>query len=229
MPGPIAGLLLVGLLACRPGNEASLERASASQSLSSAAASAGLGAVGHAEVGSQSRTLERGALIDANMGRGISSRSTTVGETIQATVYAEALDGLGRVVLPTGAIVELMVTGLTPAGSRSGNDATITLVITSVIVGGRHYPLAAELKSMAHSLEGHRFLVGAGNQTLENSYGVVAGWVIGKDEQGIVVGGAMRPVGGVVGAFQAAGRDVVVLAGTPIVLKLTDRFTLQWR
>lgn len=227
---PLVGaFLLVGLLACNRGAEVSQERLSTARPVASSAAGVGLGALGHTDVGGQSRSLRNGALVDANMGRSISSRTTTPGETLKATVYIDALDDLGRVVIPTGAMIEMVVTELTPAGNRNGNDATMTLVITGVTIGDHHYEMEAELKSMYHSLEGRRFLAGEQNEALTNSSGVVAGRVLEGDPLGTIVGGAMRPAGSVVTAFQPAGRDIVVLAGTPIVIKLTDRFTLQWR
>jgi hypothetical protein len=144
-------------------------------------------------------------------------------------VYTDALDDNARVVIPTGALIELMVTEHTPAGSLDGNDATMTVVITGVQVGGRHYPMEAELKSMQHSLEVQRFPAGANNQALAYSGEVVGGRVIQSDALGTIVGGVRRPKGSVVGRSQAPGRDIVVPAGTPVVIKLTERFTLQWR
>jgi hypothetical protein len=139
------------------------------------------------------------------------------------------MDDIGRVVIPAGALVELMVTELTPAGDMRGTDATMTLVITGVMVRGRHYPMAAEVTSMYHSLTGRHFMAGEEKDALENSYGVVAGRVVGGDESGTIIGGAVQPVGGTVVAFQASGRDVVVLGRTPIVIALTAPLTVTWR
>ena len=223
MTRPIAALVLVGLLACGQAEQVPLRMAG------TLTGDLRGGGEPPAEAGRPARTLPRGALIDATTGRSITSRTTTPGETLKATVYAGALDDIGRVVIPAGAEVELMVTDLTAAGDRSGTDATLTLVITGVWVRGRHYPIAAEVKSMYHSLEGRHFLAGEEQQGLENSYGVVAGRVVGGDESGTIVGGAVRPAGGTVVAFQTSGRDVVVLGGTPIVIMLTAPLTVESR
>jgi hypothetical protein len=225
---PIAALVLLGLLTCAPVGGPPAEQAVVRRFARIAAGDVGRGGERPA-AGDLARTLPRGALIDAKTGRSITSRSTTPGETLTATVYVDAVDDIGRVVIPSGAVVELMVTALTPAGDRRGSDATITLVITGVMVRGRHYPIAAGVKSMYHSLEGRHFLAGEQREALANSYGVVAGRVVGEDELGTVVGGVMRPAGGIVVAFQTAGRDVVVLAGTPIVLLLTAPLTVAGR
>lgn len=219
--------LLLNLLGC--GREAGIALERPSAALAGGSAALGAGAATHADAASSSRSLRLGALIDANTGRSITSTTTTAGETLTATVYVDALDDIGRVVIPSGSKIELMVTALTPAGDRKGNDATMRLVVTGVVIRDHHYDISAELKSMYHSLAGRGFLPGEKNPAQSNGYGVVAGKVIGTDELGTIVGGAMRPAGSVVTASQPAGRDVVVLAGTPIVIKLTERFTLQWR
>lgn len=127
-----------------------------------------------------------------------------------------------------GALIELMVTKITPAGDQSGADGSITLVVTGMMVGGRRHPIAAEVTSMYHTLQGRR-LAPEEQAAFDTPFGVVAGRVVGRDEMGTIIGGAVRPVGGTVVEFQAAGRDVVVLGGTPIVITLTAPLTIASR
>ncbi len=169
------------------------------------------------------RSLASGATIDATTRSTITSRSTKPGETVITTVDADVTDASGRVVIPAGSTVELTVTSITPARNRSQADGTLTLAVTGVTVRGRQYPIAAEVTSVAHDLKGRGVTAGEVEKVAAGTaIGAVAGRVIGGNTKGAIIGGAVGAAGGTVVAIQTASRDVVVSAGTPVLITLTS-------
>ncbi len=174
------------------------------------------------------RTLGTGTRIDATWGRTISSRTSKAGETVTITVTADVKDGGGRVVIPSGATVDLLITELAPATSRSDQDGKLALSVTSATIRGRTYSLPGRVTSVPHSLEGRGIgkaevvKVGVGT-----AVGAAAGQVIGRDTRSTVIGGAVGAVGGAAVAAQTASRDVVVSLGSPVLLTLTAPFTIS--
>jgi hypothetical protein len=173
------------------------------------------------------RALATGSTIDATFDRTITSRSTKDDETVTATVVGDVSDAAGRVVIPGGSTVELTVTDIQPARSKSAADGTLTLEVTGVTVRGDRYPISAEVTSLSHSLKGRGVTAGEVEKVAVGAaIGVVAGRVIGGNAKGAVIGGAIGAAGGTVVAIQTASRDVVVAQGTPVAITLTGPLTV---
>ncbi len=174
------------------------------------------------------RTLGTGTRIDATWGRTISSRTNKAGETVTITVTADVKDGGGRVVIPSGATVDLLITELKPATGRSDSDGMLALSVTSATINGRSYSLPGAVTSLPHSLVGRGIgkaeVVKVGIGT---AVGAAAGQVIGRNTKSTVIGGAVGAVGGAAVAAQTASRDVVVNIGSPVQITLTGPFTVS--
>ena len=219
----LAGLAVMGLLACGKNKQDAAGSDSAGRNLELAPTSGGGGGNDRpARNSSGTRTLATGATIDATTGRTITSRSTRAGETVLTTVDADVMDRAGRVVIPSGSIVELTITEIKPAKNKSQADGTLTLEVTGVTVRGRQYPISAEVTSLSHTLKGRGVTAGEVEKVaVGTAIGAVAGRVIGGNTKGAVIGGAVGAAGGTVVAIQTASRDVVVAAGTPVLITLT--------
>jgi hypothetical protein len=177
---------------------------------------------------STTRTLGAGARINATMAQAITSRSNKAGETVTTTVAADAKDRNGRVVIPTGSTVELLITQLEPAKNKRQTDGTLTFQVTAATVRGQRYPMAAEVTSVPHTLKGRGITAGEAEKVgVGTAIGAVAGRVIGGGATGTVVGGVVGAAGGTVVAVQTASRDVVVSAGAPVVITLTGPLTVS--
>jgi len=168
-------------------------------------------------------TLGSGTRIDATTERTISSRTDKAGGTFTARVKSDVLDSRGRVVIPAGSTLNLTITELKSATDKSKADGRITVVVSSVTVGGQTYPLSAELTSMAHTLKGR----GVGEAEVEKTaagavIGGIAGGVIGGSAKGTIIGAVVGGAAGAAVAVETANRDVVVAAGTPIVVFLNE-------
>ena len=173
------------------------------------------------------RTLAHGATIDVTTSRTITSRSDEAGQSLMTTVDADVKNGSGRVVIPAGSTVELVITEISPAKSRSAADGSLTLRVADVTVRGKSYPLDAVVSSVSHTLKGRGVTAGEVEKTAAGTaIGAIAGTIIGGNSKGTIIGAAVGTAGGAVVANETASRDVVVNAGSPIELTLTGPLTV---
>ena len=227
----LASLVLVGLFACGRSKQEVAGADSGGRDLELAPSASG-GTLSDRPVSfiSTTRTLGAGARIDATMVQTITSRSNKPGETVTTTVAADAKDRNGRVVVPAGSAVELLITQLEPAKNKGQADGKLAFQVTAAMVRGQRYPLAAEVTSVPHTLKGRGVTAGEAEKVgVGTAIGAVAGRVIGGNATGAVVGGAVGAAGGTVVAIQTASRDVVVSAGAPVVITLTGPLTVSTR
>lgn len=180
-----------------------------------------------APIRSRTLTLASSTAIEATTERTISSRTDKAGESFTASVSTDVKDSKGRVVIPAGSTVNLTITELQAANDKGKADGRITVSVTSVTVGGRTYPVSASITSMAHTLKGR----GVGAAEVEKTaagavLGGIAGRVIGGNKKGTIIGAVVGGAAGAAIAVQTANRDVVVVAGTPMVITLDEPVTV---
>lgn len=152
----------------------------------------------------------------------ITSRTNKAGETFTARLTEDYRDANGRVVLPEGALVTYTILEIKEAENR---DAKGSLVIrpTSVAVGDARYDLQAEVVDLQYSLQGRGVTAGdAGKVAAGAAAGAVVGQIIGKKTTSTIIGGVVGAAAGTAIAVQTADRDVVVPAGSLIVIRLTE-------
>ena len=176
------------------------------------------------------RTLAIGSRINGSWGRTINSSSTKEGETVTIIVTSDVKDGRGRVVIPSGATVDLLITDLEPATSRSDPDGKLALSVTSTMIRGKTYGLQGEVTSVPHTLKSHGIGTSEAKKVgIGTAVGAVVGQVIGKDTKATVIGGAVGAVAGAAVARETKNRDLVVTVGAPVVITLTGPFTIDVR
>jgi hypothetical protein len=176
---------------------------------------------------SRSLTLASGTRIEATTQRTISSRTDKAGETFTAGISTDVKDARGRVVIPAGSTLNLTITDLQSATDKSKADGRITVLVSSVTVGGQTYPVSAGITAMAHTLKGR----GVGESEVEKTaagvvVGGIAGRIIGGDAKGTIIGAVVGGAAGAAVAVETANRDVVVVAGTPMVVTLNGPLTI---
>lgn len=168
-------------------------------------------------------SLSDGTQVAATIDRAFSSRTDKAGQTITASVSADVTDARGIVVIPSGSTVTLTIATLDPGNDQIRPAGRLSLVVNSVAVGGRTYPVVADLAPVTHQMVGRGITkdeaerIGAGT-----AIGAVAGRLIGKSTKGAVVGGAAGAIAGTAVAVHYAYRDVVVAANTPITFTLSQ-------
>ncbi|MFN0179981.1 MAG: glycine zipper domain-containing protein [Gemmatimonadales bacterium] len=175
-------------------------------------------------------SLATGTQIEATTDRTISSRTDKAGETFTAAVSSDVKDSRGRVVIPAGSTLTMQITELESAKDKGKADGKITVLVTSVTVGGQTFPLSASITSMAHTLKGRGVGTDEVGKTAAGAgIGAIAGRIIGGTTKGTVIGAVVGGAAGAVIAVQTANRDVVVVAGTPMVVTLNEAVTLALR
>lgn len=239
----LAGLAMAGLTACGKGTPQSAADSARSVELARADSNYRLGdrpapspaarpgpSPAPAPSPGRSLTLGSGTRIDATTQRTISSRNDKAGQTFTASVSSDVKDAKGRVVIPAGSTLNLTITELQPANDKSKADGRITVLVSSVTAGGQTYPVSAGITSMAHTLKGR----GVGATEVEKTaagavIGGIAGRIIGGNSKGTIIGAVVGGAAGAAVAVETANRDVVVVAGTPMVVTLNGPLTVAVR
>lgn len=175
-------------------------------------------------------TLGSGAVIEASTDRVISSRADKAGGTFTASVSRPVKDDDGLVVIPAGSTLHLTITELQPANDKSAADGKISVTLSGVTVGGKQFPVSGEVTSMAHVLKGRGVGTTEVGKTAAGAVvGGVAGRVIGGNATGTLIGAVVGGAAGAAVAVETANRDVVVAAGTPILVTLGGPVTISFR
>jgi len=171
-------------------------------------------------------TLAAGTLVDAAITDAISSREAHAGDAFTADVVDDVRNGGGGVVIPAGSTVHGTITEVKPAPS-AGSTGTLTLAISSVTVRGETYDVSASIDSLATTTKGRpvsgmdvaRVAGGA-------AAGAILGRVIGGNATGTVVGGVIGGVAGVAVSAAIKDVDIVLPAGTHLLLTLRQPLTV---
>jgi hypothetical protein len=156
----------------------------------------------------------------------ISSNTHKQGQTVAARVASDVRDAQGRVVIPAGSTVNLTITSIRESENKSDNTGTLTLAAASVEINGTTHDLSGNVTGLATELRdrgtnaGDVAKVGGGAAA-----GAVVGRVLGGGTKGAIIGGV---IGGAVGAQRAnetQDRDVILPAGSTVVITLDNTFT----
>lgn len=198
----VAALSIAALAACKPTGQA----AEASQSSTPSVPAA--------------RTLQAGTQFSMSTTETISSRTAKPGDLFTATVVADVQDDAGRVAIPAGSVVSGTITDVKSASSPT-KPGTLTLSVNSLTVHGVSYPIDASIDSLLTERHGQGVTGGdVAKVGVGAAAGAILGRVIGKNTKGAVIGGIM---GGIIGAgvaVQGKDADIVLPAGTHVLVTL---------
>jgi hypothetical protein len=206
----ITGLSLASLAACQPSSQAAEV---SSKTPKSPAVSA-------------TRTLEAWRQFSMATQATISSRTAKPGDVFTATVVADVQDAAGRVAIPAGSLVSGTITDVKSAPNPS-SPGTLTLAVNSIAVNGRSYPINASIDSLATQRSGRPI---SGSDAVKVGVGAAAGaivgQIIGKNSKGTIIGAVVGAAAG--GAYAAATKDgdIVLPAGTHVLVTLTQRLNV---
>jgi hypothetical protein len=188
---------------------------------SAAPSSTSAGAAPAPSAGESAHSLAAGTEIRAVLNDSIDSRSDSAGQILLARVAEDVTDPSGTAVIPGGSEVQLTITQLEPARSRSASDGKLLLRVDAITLDGRPTPVHATVQPVPHELRGRGITAGEVEKVgVGTAAGAVAGRVITGKTRGAVVGGVLGAAGGAVVAAQTASRDVVVHSGTTVVFTL---------
>jgi hypothetical protein len=171
-------------------------------------------------------TLAAGTLVDAAITDAISSRQARAGDAFTADVVEDVTNG-GGVVIPAGSTVHGTITEV-KAASSAGSTGTLTLAISSVTVRGETYDVSASIDSLATTTKGRPVSGGDVARVAGGAAaGAILGRVIGGNATGTVVGGVIGGVAGVAVSAAIKDVDIVLPAGTHLLLTLRQPLTVM--
>jgi hypothetical protein len=206
----VAALSVAALVACSPKGQAAETSGSKAKTPTAPA----------------TRTLDAGRQFTMATTQTISSHTAKPGDPFTATVVADVSDRAGRVTIPAGSAVSGTITDVKQASNPS-SSGTLTLAVNSVTVRGRTYPIEASIDSLDTQRQGQGVSGGdVAKVGVGAAAGAILGRVIGKNTQGAVIGGIM---GGIVGAgiaVQTKHADIVLPAGTHVLVTLVQHLTV---
>jgi hypothetical protein len=172
------------------------------------------------------RSLAAGTKVNATIDAEISSKTHKQGQTVAARAANDVRDAAGRVVIPAGSTVNLTITSIRESENKSDNTGTLTLAASSVEINGQTYNLTGNVTGLATELRDRKTDVGdVAKVGAGAAAGAVVGRVLGGGTKGAVIGGV---IGGAVGAQRAnetQDRDVILPAGSTVVITLDNSFS----
>ncbi len=165
-----------------------------------------------------------GTTIEATAIDSIHSHVDQVGDSVRVSVAHDVADN-GRVVIPAGSVVTLVIDDIAPVRS-SGARPHLALSARSVEIDGTAYPLEATVTDYEYEMKARG--VGAG-EVAKTGAGAVAGGILGRliggNKTGTIVGAAAGAAAGAAVAAKTVDRDVVVHAGSALTLTVGREFS----
>ena len=207
--GPVLAISLVLLAGCSKGGSPNVPAGSSSSSAASG-----------------SYNLAAGTLVDATLTDEISSRHAKAGDAFTASVVEDVKNADGLVAIPAGSTVHGTITEV-KAAPNAGATGTLTLAVSSVTVRGKTYDIQASIDSLMTTNKGRGIsTMDAARVAGGAAAGAILGRVIGGNATGTIVGGVLGGATGVAVSAAIKDVDIVLPAGTHLILTLKQRLTV---
>jgi len=174
-------------------------------------------------------SLAAGSVIDAALTNTITSRTARAGDAFTAQVVEDVRNAGGAVAIPAGSTVHGTIIEVSPAPNDNATG-TLTLDVSSVTVHGQSYQLDATIDALETVHQGRGIETADAARTAGGAAaGAIIGQVITKNPKGTIIGGVL---GGAAGAAVSAimkDKDIVLPAGSHLLLTLQERLTVSSR
>jgi hypothetical protein len=182
---------------------------------------------GATAVAPRTYTLGTGTRIDVALTTTISSRNAKAGDAFTASVVEDVKNAGGSVAIPAGSIVKGVILEVSPA-PNSRSAGTLALAVDGVTVHGTAYELSASIDSLdtvakGRGVEGADVARTAGGAAA----GAILGQVIGKNTKGTLIGAVIGAGAGVIVSDVMKDVDIVLPAGSHLLLTLQRRLTVS--
>lgn len=212
LPGRILAASLILLAGCAKGQSADGDAAATP---------------GTTPVAAKNLNLAAGTVIDAALDVTISSRRGKAGDGFTATVVEDVKSAGGSVAIPMGSLVGGTILEVSPA-PNSRSTGTLTLAVTTVTVRGQRYDLDASIDSLEtiHKQRGIEN-VDVARTAGGAAAGAILGRVIGGNAKGTVVGAVIGAGSGVIVSEVMKDSDIILPAGSHLILTLRQRLTVS--
>lgn len=168
-----------------------------------------------------------GTVIDATLTETISSRQAKVGDGFTARVVHDVLNAPGAVAIPAGSMMHGTIVEVRPAPNANATG-TLILAVSGVTVRGETYAVNASIDSLSTVSKGRGIEpVDAARVAGGAAAGAILGRVIGGNATGTIVGGVAGGAAGAVVSIAMKDVDVVLPAGSHLMLTLRERLALR--
>jgi hypothetical protein len=163
-------------------------------------------------------TITAGTEIDVRLQNALNSGTAQVEDRFEATTLADVLVN-GRVVIPAGAVMRGVVTGVEPA-TRTNRTARLTVSFDQVTVNGRAYPMRG---TVTEAIEGEGIRGEAGRAGAGAGVGAIIGGILGGVKGAVL--GAVIGGGGTIAATE--GREVELPQGTVLRVRVDSPLEIR--
>jgi hypothetical protein len=165
-------------------------------------------------------TVPMGTSMSLTLNQTLSTETNRVGDSFSATLQQAITDVNGQVIVPAGAMIRGRLTQVEKSG-HVGATGIIKLAFESVSFNGRSFPIDATVVR-ANPVRQNRTTTQeqAAKVAAGAAAGAVLGRVLGRDTRSTVKGAAAGAVAGTAIAMGTADVDVVLPAGSEMVIRL---------
>jgi hypothetical protein len=166
------------------------------------------------------QSVPMGTNMSLTLNQTLSTESNRVGDAFSATLQQAITDANGEVIVPAGATIRGRLTQVEKSG-HVGATGIIKLAFESVSFCGRSFPIDATVVR-ANPVRQNRTTTQeqAAKVAAGAAAGAVLGRVLGKDTRSTIKGAAAGAVAGTAIAMGTADVDVVLPAGSEMVIRL---------
>ncbi len=169
--------------------------------------------------------IPAGTLLRAELNQPIGTERNRVGDRFTATVTRPLVAQNGQTVVPEGALIHGVVTGLDDS-DHLGDQAAIRVDFERITFQGRSYPFEAEVVDTDVRLrrDGDAAVSGAVTGAV---VGAALGAIIGGDLRDILIGGALGAGAGTIISLGIGDVEAELPAGTALTLRTTQPISLR--
>ncbi len=169
--------------------------------------------------------IPAGTIMEVELNQTLGTDESRVGDRFTATVVRPLVAANGQVVVPQGALVHGVVTGLDDS-DHVGDQAAIRIDFDRLTYQGRTYPFSADVVDTDVRLvgEGERAAAGAATGAIA---GAALGAIIGGDLQDILIGGALGAGAGTIISLGIGSVDAQLPRGTEMTLRTRRTISLR--
>ncbi|HEX6941261.1 MAG TPA: hypothetical protein VF158_17830 [Longimicrobiales bacterium] len=169
--------------------------------------------------------IPAGTLLQVELNQSIGTERNRVGDRFTATVTRPLVAQNGQVVVPEGALVHGVITGLDDS-DHLGDQAAIRVDFQRITFQGRSYPFSAEVvdTDVETKRDGEAAVTGAVTGAIA---GAALGAVIGGELRDILIGGALGAGAGTIISLGIGDVEAELPAGTDMALRTTRSISLR--
>lgn len=166
-----------------------------------------------------------GTLFQVELNQRLDTDRNEVGDRFTASVTEPLIARNGAVVVPQGATVHGVITGLDDS-DHIGDQAAIRLNFERLSFRGRSHPFAADVVDTAVELEDDEERI-AERAAVGAVAGAALGAIIGGDLEDVLVGGALGAGAGTVISLGVGAVDAALPQGSEMTLRTTQEVSLR--